>query len=107
VPYLFSSDVKISVSVFPLFTEAVISWRTAIADVELLTATEMSSHDGHFTRVSRCAIRESMLEVLGALINAALITSTQAASQVQKDVINFIRALDSQLHLVAWWKPAQ
>jgi len=48
-----------------------------------------------------------MLEVLGALINAALITSTQAASQVQKDVINFIRALDSQLHLVAGWKPAQ
>jgi hypothetical protein len=66
----------------------------AIADVELLTATEMFSHDGHFTNVSRCAMRDSVPEVVGALMNAALITRTQAASHKGKDLSIFIRGPD-------------
>jgi len=33
------------------------SWRTAIDDVALLWATDRSSHAGHFTSVSRWAMR--------------------------------------------------
>ena len=49
--------VRIWLSLSPRSTITSISWRTARDDDDVLCATERSWHDGHFTRVSRWAMR--------------------------------------------------